>query len=252
MTADGTTHGTVFPAGNGPILPDLGAREVGLDRLRTWIAGLEFRRTMAVGQEPQRWRLPAERIHVHWPDDPEEALMPAVAFLPGDTLHEPFGLGPASMIEESADVYGRGTALVLLADYVERITIEVWAAHHAARRSVVAGIQTAMMLGDASAALRLALPGYFDQVATYALVDGPGYFEETDAVRGRRRAQILIEMRVPELVLVDAKRLQIILDLGGVAAENIFDGSVWLDLGVTRFNPRRFAAAAPPDPEPAG
>jgi len=251
VTADGTTYGTVFPPGNGPILPDLGAREVGLERLRDWIAGLEFRRTMAPGQDPQRWRLPAERIHIHWPDDPEEAKMPAVAFLPGDTLHDSFGLGPASLIEESVDVYAPGMALVLLADYVERITIEVWAAHAAARRSVVAGIQTSMLLGDASSVLRLALPGYFDQVATYALVDGPGYFEETDAVRGRRRAQVLIEMRVPELVLVDVRRLQMVLDLGGVAAENVYDGAVWLDLGVTRFNPRRFAAPAPPDPEPA-
>lgn len=246
LVAGGGLLGTVYPAGTGAIMPDQGAREYALDRLRQFIAAIVFRRTMAEGQAPQRFRIPDNQIHLFQPDDGTDADLPSVAFLPGETSHDVYGLGPAELVEESADVFEVGKVLVLLADYVERVTIEVWAAKHAARRAVKSGIETAMLMSDSSSVLRLALPAYFNQVATYTLIDGPGYYEEVDAIRNRRKAQIPIELRVPELVLVDYRRLQVVIDMGGVDRANVFDGNVWLDLGITRFDPWRYLPHADP------
>lgn len=222
----------MFPVGSTALksalepLPDKDGRQLALERLKRFVSLLRFRRTARVGQPALGFRLPPESIHLYLPDDPKDANLPSVAFLPGAGLHDTQGLGPPVALEETADLYGPGTAVVRLGEYVEEFVIEVMAAKHAARRAIVAGLTTALRAQEESSALRLSLPDYFGAAASFALL-GSSYLEEPAAVKNRRRAHLFVELRVPELAFVRIAKLRPEIQL------HVVDGNLglqaWLD-----------------------
>jgi hypothetical protein len=119
------------------------------------------------------------------------------------------------LIEETRDRWCPGTALADLGEYVEPLLIEAWGNHPAERRSILAGIEAVIRLGQRSSALRLSLPDYWDRVATFQLNESQ-YVDDPDIVRGRRRGQVMVELRVQEVILVDVKTLQPMTDFAVV------------------------------------
>lgn len=223
-----------------PTLPDKGAREFALRALRQFVCALTFRQTAAAGNPAKGFRVTRERFHIYQPDDVVELEAPGIGVLPGAYEHDYYGLGAPELIESTADRYGKGLVVARLSDYVETVTLDCVATQHAIRRSLIEGLKVAMRLGGTSGALRLRLPDYYDAIATFSLPGGPGYLDDVETAKNRRRAQMAVELRVPELVLVPYTTLTPSIDLGGDTASNVFDGSVWLDFGVTAFDPRRY------------
>jgi len=203
-------------------LPDIGAREYALRRLRQYISLLVFRRTEGPGLAPQAFRIPADKINIYQPDDVKDPPdLPGIAMLPGTMDHEYWGLGSPRPDEETIDKYAPGTVVVWLSDYYETFLLDIWSAKHAMRRAITEGLKVGLRLQEDTMALNLTLPDYFDQIATFNLIGGPGYLEDAEVAKNRRHAQIPIEVWVPEVVLVDYRRLKIRLDFGGPGARYI-------------------------------
>ena len=206
-----------------PRLQDKDAREFALERLKEFIQCVVFRRTLDAGQEPEAFRLSEKRIHIYQPDDIVTLAPPSIGIVPSRGTHESFGLGPPSICEDSKDVYGQGTVLVIQSEYKELIGVEVWGDKHALRRGMIAGLKQVLRISEQSYALRLSLPAYFDRTVTFALNDSE-YIEEPDTARNRRRGHLFLEMTVPEVLLVDYVLLKPYVDL------RVTDGNLELEL----------------------
>lgn len=191
-----------FPAA----LPDADARTMALRRFRDFCSRLDFARIGDSGGGPKTFRVPRDNVLVEWPDDPKDLRMPAIGVVPARGQAQAVALGPPDPIEDSVDVYGRGTVLYTLGEYVETLTVEVWGSHKAERSSLVAGLGAALRASEESLSLRLRLPDYFGQVAEFSFTEVQ-YVDEPDVVRGRRRAQLFVELRVPEVRLGTYSRL---------------------------------------------
>jgi hypothetical protein len=208
--------GDVYPPAPSRSLPDFDARTHALRRFCDFIAALEFSKTgTSPGQQATSYRIPRDQVFEEQPDEPDRLRFPAVAILPGRGVHDNWKLGPNQLIDETRDRWGRGTALADLGEYVEPILVEAWGSHPAERRSVLAGIESVIRLGQRSSALRLLLPAYFDRVATFQLNESQ-YVDDPDLVRGRRRGQVMLELRVQEVVLVDVVTLRPLVEVQAV------------------------------------
>jgi hypothetical protein len=148
------------------------------------------------------FQVPIANILIEQPDDPKVLKFPSIAFLPGVGSNEPIGLGPPKIMEETVDKFGDGTALVLASEFSEVFIVEVWASTRAERRALVAGISVALRSVEESYSTRIMLPDYYDQIAEFWLVE-TRYIDDPDVVRGRRRAHLMVGMRVPEVHLTN-------------------------------------------------
>lgn len=195
--------GRVNPRGKERPLPAYDARTHALTRFRDFLAELEWSRPGNVGEPEITYRIPKEDIYPDQPDDPASMNFPSLAFLPARGMHDQYTLGPSDLIEESFGMYGKNTVLLRQGEYIELFLVEAWGSHVSDRRSILAGIQAVMRMNQRSNALQLSLPNYYGRVASFSLVDSQ-YIDDPDVVRGRRRGQVAIELRVPEVMLVDA------------------------------------------------
>lgn len=198
----GIPFGKVYPPEPPPAgLPDKDAREHALERFADFISLLVFQRTGSIGGKPISFRVPRESVHIFQPDDVKDLTFPCIGILPGRGVHESYGLGPPVMLDDTVDLFGKGTVLVRQSDYTETIVVEVIGAKHAERRAIVAGLKEALRAVDDSYATRMILPDYFDQVAEFSLNDSQ-YIDDDHAVRNRRRAHLFVDLVVPEVFLV--------------------------------------------------
>jgi len=184
-------------------LPAYDARTHALMRFADFLAALEWSIPGNINEPDKPLTIPRSDIYVDQPDDPASLNFPSIAFLPARGTHDQYSLGPSDLDEESFDKYGRGTALLRLGEYIELFMIEAWGSHVSERRSILAGVGAVLRISQRSNALQLSLPSYFDRIASFSLVDSQ-YIDDPDVVRGRRRGQVAIELRVPEVLLVDA------------------------------------------------
>lgn len=201
--AGGDFFGRVNPRNKPRPLPAYDARTHALNRFADFLAALEWSRPGNIGEDPVPYVIPRDDIYTDQPDDPTSLNFPSIAVLPARGLHDQYELGPSKVIEESFGTYGRGTVLLRQGEYIETFMIEAWGSHIADRRSILAGIEAVIRMNQRSNALQLSLPTYYGRVASFSLIDSQ-YIDDPDVVRGRRRGQVAIELRVPEVVLVDA------------------------------------------------
>jgi len=201
--AGGLFFGRANPRNKPRPLPSHDARSYALAKFGDFLAALEWSRPGDLGKPDVPYRIAREDIYEEQPDDPAQLNFPSIAFLPARGMHDQYNLGPSDIIDESRDQYGKGTVLLLQGEYIEQFMVEVWGSHIAERRSILAGIQAVMRMNERSNALQLLLPEYFGRVASFSLMDSQN-IDDPDVVRGRRRGQIAVELRVPEVVLVDA------------------------------------------------
>ncbi len=183
-----------------PVPLDFDARTVALNTLATYLSLCRFSRTGGVGEQPIVFRIPRDSIFPEQPDNVVDAPLPSIGVVANEGQHENYNLGPPEVHDATADVYGKGTALVELGDYVEELNLEVWAATIPERRALTTGLREAFSPLEESSALRLKLPDYYDRIATFELI-GTRRIEDT-AHLGRRKAQLRVRLTVPEVALV--------------------------------------------------
>jgi hypothetical protein len=211
--------------------PFKGPRGHALDRFRDFVAALVFQREIEGGNS-QAFKVPPERIFVHFPDPSQEnPQIPGVAFQPGPYTTDPvwtYALGQPEPDEDTIDRYGRGTVVLPMAYYSETLTVEVVSSAYPITRGIVEGLRYASRLFTQSAgALYLKCPAYFDQLASFRLADGDGYIADLmNEATGRRIAHLRFELVVPEVALVDYRHLRVLLDFGP-GGTYIRDGSVY-------------------------
>lgn len=203
--------GLVFPPrSDAPALPDKGAREIALRRFADFISRLPFMRTMK--GPPQPFCVPRDQIHINQPDSVVGAdggvKLPTIAFLTSQADETTDGfLGPSDIIDGTEDLFAPDSALFYLSEHTENLIIEVVSAKPATRRAIVEGLKQVLRSSDDSGALRLSLPDYFNQDATFSLLDST-YVEDQDAVRNRRKAHLTVLLTMSEVMLANAVTLQ--------------------------------------------
>lgn len=184
-------------------LPAYDARTHALYRFADFLAALEWSKPGNEGEADIPFRIPREDIYTEQPDDPTSLNFPSIAFLSARGQHDQYTLGPSDLLEDTYDKFGKGTVLLLQGEYIESFMLEAWGSHLYERRSILAGVQAVLRMNERSNALQLNLPAYYNRIASFTLIDSQ-HVDDPDVVRGRRRGQIAIELRVPEVVLVDA------------------------------------------------
>jgi hypothetical protein len=197
----------VYPRQPPPVAPVEDPRTIALKAFAAFLATMEFRyRGIADTTQTIAFKIPPKNIHIEQPDNVVDGAFPSIVFLPGRGAYDYFGLGPAKIIDGSENQFAPGTALIIPGEYVETVTLEVWASKRVERRSIIAGIEADMLREQQSTATRLLLKVYFNQVASFSL-DNREIIDDNDSARGRRRAHLYIEMRVPIAQLVPVKEL---------------------------------------------
>jgi hypothetical protein len=211
--------------------PSKGPRGHALERFRDFVAALVFQRETE-GEKSQAFKVPLDRIFIHFPDPSQEnPQIPGVAIQPGpyttDTVWT-YALGQSEPDEATIDKYGQGTVVLPMAYYSETVTVEVVSSVYPITRGIVEGLRYASRLFAPSAgAVYLQCPGYFDQLASFRLADGDGYIADLmNEATGRRIAHLRFDLVVPEVALIDYRRMRVLLDFGP-GGTYIRDGAVY-------------------------
>jgi len=213
-------------------LPDKGARYHALLRLRDFFATLVYQRTNAKGI--QSFKVPKDRIQIYQPDNvAEDPIKVGIAFIPGAYSYDEkwvYALGELEAEEETIDKYAPGTVVFTLGYYVEDFTVQSWATKYATVRALNEGNRHAMRVMATNGQLQLKCPAYYDQVACFQIMSGPGYsLDLVSEVQGKRMAELQVELWVPEVALLDYRRMRVILDFGP-GEKYIRDGNVYPSL----------------------
>ncbi len=205
--------GQVWPEREPPPLPHMDAREHALRRLREYLSLLVFSRTgESADASPIRFSVPIKSIHTEMPDEPQGMHYPGIGMIGARGAHDAPGLGPLAPFDETLDVYGPGTVLLWLGEYTETIQLEIFASFPAERRALLVGITSALRINQWTYTLHLSLPSYYDQTASFVLIDSTR-IDDPDVIKGRRRALIGVQLTVPEVLLVNTVTMQPLLQV---------------------------------------
>ena len=200
----GDPFGTVFPPLPPPAGTGFDAREHALRALQRFISCLAFERRMPAGETSKRFQVPLDQIHIYQPDDIKDVGFPfAMGIRPSRGEHTNVDLGPPDVIEETKDVFGEGTILIERSTYNEQIALEVLGSKQAHRVAMVNGLEEALTMWE-NGILILRLSEYYDQLATFSLVASE-YIDDDPVFKNRRRADLYVDMEVPEVSLVRYK-----------------------------------------------
>lgn len=200
---------SVYPKRSPPETPPQDGRTVALSLLAEYITKLEFYRPGGLNEAPIKFVVDSRNIYVEWPDNEqwaEPSNFPAVTLLPsGRIKYEAINLTP-TMIEDSEDKYGAGTALVLQNDHIETIVVEIMTPNRPERRALKSGLEIAFSPSEDVYGLRLLMRRYFDRIVMFTLTEGE-VIDDENAVRNRRRLRIYLEMRHNVVQLVNRETL---------------------------------------------
>lgn len=190
----GLPFGNVYPPRglNVNLIPIDDPRTAALRVLALYISELTFYRPGVDGGPPVPFSIPLENIHIESPNNDEDVVLPAIVFTQdNDEDYQSIGFN-SDLEEDSADVFAPNTVLQVQYDQVEEFGVEIWANNKPERRSIIAGLQTAMVPTEAMYGIRFRMPGYFNQMVTFV---ANSYRRPDDqAVRGRRIGTLRVEM----------------------------------------------------------
>jgi hypothetical protein len=88
---------------------------------------------------------------------------------------------------------------------------------------LVAGLKAAFRANDGSSAIFLSLPAYYNETAAFELIESQ-YIDGDEVSRNRRRAHLMVTMRVCEVTLVNVRQMN------ADVATTVLDGNVFLTL----------------------
>lgn len=205
----GRLVGDVRPMRETPRVETADGRTQALRALKAYVEELTFYRSGGDGKAPIPFTLKPQRVgnndvkprfFIEEADAAEDLVLPcAVVAAPQPAEHLAGSLGKWP-IESSRDKFGKGTVLWNLGtEYKEILTIDIVAASRAERRAMIRGFRRALSPLEARPSLKLVVPGYFDQVATFTLMNTQ--IVDTDVFLGRRRAILSVDLRFTEVEL---------------------------------------------------
>lgn len=217
----GTPWGTVgSPPKPNPPPPSADGRTACLRVLKRFIAELTFFREGDVDRTtkqrgaPIAFQLPLDNIHIEWPDD-ETSLataIPSIVFLSGGTASYDT-IGFTGYVDEATkDIYGKGTVVSWMSEYVESLAVDIWCATKQQRRSILAGLEAALSPTEQMYGLRFRVPDYFNQLVSFS-ADSREIFDEADNANNRRRARITLDFRFTQVALVNYGPLTVVAEV---------------------------------------
>lgn len=205
----GSPFGEVFPRKPNPPPKSVDGRTVALRILREYLSALVFYRPGTVDPRTDvqgdaiPFQIAEDHIHIEMPDN-EVALSkyPAIALLSnGEAEYDMIGL--TAYVEESTrDRYGFGTVVQWQQEFIEEIAVEIWASSKPERRSILAGLENALVPTEQMYGVRFRMPEYFDQLVCFTPLSRT-LVENEDGARNRRTARIIVQMRFNQVALVN-------------------------------------------------
>ncbi|GAC1446920.1 MAG: hypothetical protein PVSMB8_04830 [Vulcanimicrobiaceae bacterium] len=193
--------------------------------LKEYLIELTYFRDMGPGRSPKRFQIPPENILTEYPEAVHELKFPSLSVDPGPAAYDPTGLS-VFIEEDSFNEFAPGTALQWQAEYQEKFGLEIWAAERSERAAILAGLEVAFSPLEQMAGVRLRMLDYYKMPACFTLEDRKN--EETDAVRGRRKAVLTIEVRFTLCQLIQVVKLDpltvvnVDFDENGISIESEF------------------------------
>lgn len=198
----GSPFGEVFPPRENPQNLAVDGRTVALRILREYITNLNFFLPGAKGsRQVKKFNILPENFHIEWPDHEEDLRFPGIVVVPSRARYDVIGL-VAYVEETTRDVYAPGTVLQWQGEYVETIQLEIQASTRPERRSILAGIETAINPTEQMSGLRFRMPDYYNELVCFTLNDREN-LDDPFSAKNRRRAQLGIEMRFNIVALVN-------------------------------------------------
>lgn len=197
----GSPFGEIYPTKLNPQPLSVDGRTVALRILREYITNLVFFLPGSQGGSPIKFQIQEKNFHIEWPDGNTDLVFPAVVIIPARATYDVIGL-VAYVEEATRDKYGIGTVLQWQGEYTETFQLEIQASSLPERRSMLAGIETALSPTEQMSGLRFRMPDYFNELVCFTLNDREN-IDDPFAARNRRRAQLGIEMRFNIVALVN-------------------------------------------------
>lgn len=211
----GTPWGLTLPRVPARPPPFVDARTMALSVLRAYVASLRFARpgntqVLPNGDRkddpPIPFTIPVERFHLDPPDDEVGLEFPCMTVASDEEqVHQPPGFVPY-VDESTAELFGRGTVLLVKHEDIEMVRLEMWATTLPQRRAMVARMEGAFSPSEEHSGLRLRMLDYYGQTVMFTPQSTTR--RDLDAVRGRRMAAMRLEMRHRVVELVDYATMQ--------------------------------------------
>lgn len=201
----GNPWGETFPPKPNPPPLSFDGRTVALRILRDYITNLDFFLPMGPHLPPKKFKILPQNFQIEWPDHEFDVVFPMAVVVSAPARYDSIGL-TAYIEEKTRDVYQKGTVLQWQSEYTETIMLELWASKKAERRSMLAGIETALTPTEQMYGLRFRMPDYFNELVCFTL-NGRELLDDPMSAKDRRRVRLMIEMRFNIVALVNYQTL---------------------------------------------
>lgn len=206
-TLQGTPWGSIFPDRPNPPPPSRDGRTAALYVLREYICALDFYRYMGPAAPAKMFNITPDHFYIEQPDYTADFVEPSISIVGDRADYDVIGL--VSYIEEdTVDVYGKGTVLQWMAEYVETINLEINVAKKSERRAVLAAMEVAFSPTEQMSGVRFMMPDYYNELVCFSMQRRELINDETDSGKNRRKAQLEIEMRFNIVRLINIVQMK--------------------------------------------
>lgn len=204
----GTPFGTNFYGRANPPPPAADGRTAALKILRLYISELTFYRPGKKDGMAIPFQIGEEAMYIDWPENEEHLFVfPRIAMISASPAQYAM-IGLNSYVEEETrDRFAPGTVVQWQSEYTETIGLEIYASSKPELRAIISGLEVAMTPTEQWYGLRFKVPEYYDQLVCFALANRENPAEDM-AADGRRRAKLMLEMRMNMVALVNCVELQ--------------------------------------------
>jgi len=174
----------------------------------------------AVGGRALRFK----KVLQQWGEPEEKAKFPSVAiYTIGEGTYDASSLTPGVNRKERVPEPD-GRYVQKACEYVQDISVELWANDHRERAALVAVLEDAFIPVGYRFGFVLELPFYFNQRAVYAMKSLTYTDNEGEALQRHRKATFILEGRIPLTKIVELPgfqpRVKLEVGLGAVSAES--------------------------------
>jgi hypothetical protein len=210
LNATDRLFGDVFPRRSPPARghQPVDGRTAALRVLRAYVCSLVFYCPDSKSEDAgpiaggsKAFQIKPENFLLDTPSGEQGRAYPSIAVVTvGEVAYEAPSFTP-TILEETRDKYGAGTALERHHAHVEKFILEVWASTEPELRSIMAGLEAAFNPIEGRAGLLFKMPQFFDVLVRF-LLTGRENFSDNDAALNRRHAHLKVSMDFHAVSLV--------------------------------------------------